>query len=237
MSNDNKKHLVGSVPLSVVQNTFEDLEDIRNDFTSFKRRSNFATEVIKTSVVLKHMRYAYDWSFESYARRRKVGAVIYKNGHPLSSGYNGMPSGETNNCEIESDNGVLITKNEVIHAEKNALYKVSSFDDAANASIFVTTAPCTNCSEEIYMRHLTKVYFSEIYRVVDGLEYLIKRGVSISFVNMVTGEVEDVYVSDEKQDVDLKIKSIVDLRTKFKNDYYPLSNKIEHIYSFFEKKS
>ena len=61
----------------------------------------------------------------SYARKRQVGAVIVKNGNILSFGYNGMPSGMSNEAEIELPDGTLKTKPEVLHAESNAILKAA----------------------------------------------------------------------------------------------------------------
>lgn len=47
------------------------------------------------------MDYAIRAAHMSYARRRKVGAVVVRNGHVLATGWNGMPEGEDNNCEDE----------------------------------------------------------------------------------------------------------------------------------------
>lgn len=231
-----KEHIVGTLNSIEIQSSFEKTDSIFNEFIDFKRRDSFYVEPINSSVIFKHIRYAYDWAFESYAIRRKVGSVIFKNGHPLSSGYNGMPSGENNKCEIDLSDGTSITRKEVIHAERNAFYKVKSPDDTENSSMFVTTAPCFECSQEIFMRKVSKVYFSEIYRGIDGVEYLIKRGVSITYVDLKNGVIEDIYVSDSEQSIDLKIRSIESMRKKFVEGHYPVSVDISDIYKFVEKK-
>lgn len=45
------------------------------------------------------MKTAFVWAEESYCKRRKVGAVVERNGHILDTGYNGSVSGARNNCE------------------------------------------------------------------------------------------------------------------------------------------
>ena len=67
-----------------------------------------------------YMDIAYRIAEMSYDVRKKVGAIIVKDDRIISIGYNGMPSGWTNECECE--NGT-VTKDEVIHAEANAIAK------------------------------------------------------------------------------------------------------------------
>ena len=49
---------------------------------------------------LQYMRIAKIWSENSHANRHKVGAIIVKNNAIISDGYNGMPAGFNNCCEI-----------------------------------------------------------------------------------------------------------------------------------------
>ena len=48
----------------------------------------------------------------SYATRLKVGCVIVRNNSIISFGWNGMPTGYDNCCEMEVD-GRLVTRPEV----------------------------------------------------------------------------------------------------------------------------
>ena len=70
-----------------------------------------------------YMKMAQCWAKLSKAERKQVGCLIVKNGAIISDGYNGTPSGFNNNCELKSENGNLITKPEVLHAESNAISK------------------------------------------------------------------------------------------------------------------
>jgi dCMP deaminase len=119
----------------------------------------------------------------STARRLKVGAIIVKDNRIISIGYNGMPSGWDNNCEDEighvlDDSGNSIetrtkTKDEVIHAEANAISKLASSNESSkDADIFITHAPCMNCAKLIYGSRIKQVYFKNIYRSEDGIKFL-----------------------------------------------------------------
>jgi len=125
----------------------------------------------------------------SSAVRLKVGAVVVKDHRIISIGYNGMPAGWTNECEyevtaFESEYGVgsklvktgeLKTKDEVIHAEANAILKLAKSNDGGDgASLFCTHAPCVECAKLIYGAGINTVYYREAYRDTRGVEFLEK---------------------------------------------------------------
>lgn len=120
----------------------------------------------------------------SSATRLKVGAVVVKDHRIISIGYNGMPSGWTNECEekvykidgwMVDDVGCyeLKTKDEVIHAEANAILKLAKSNDGGDgASLFCTHLPCVQCAKLIYGAGIGKVYFRNHYRDESGLRFL-----------------------------------------------------------------
>jgi dCMP deaminase len=72
----------------------------------------------------------------------------------------------------------LVTKPEVIHAERNAISKLArSHESGEGAAIFVTHQPCYECAKEIHSAGISKVYFLYPYRIMDGLDYLNKVGI------------------------------------------------------------
>jgi dCMP deaminase len=121
----------------------------------------------------------------SSARRLQVGAVIVKGNKILATGYNGMPSGWDNNCEDEiwdkTGDYELKTKLEVLHAETNAIAKVSASTESSDGSIlFCTHAPCIDCAKLIYQSGITKLYYCDTYRDDKGLAFLEKSGVNVT---------------------------------------------------------
>ena len=123
----------------------------------------------------------------SSAKRLQVGAVVVKDNRIISIGYNGMPSGWTNECENtiqHSDDTVsLVTKDEVIHAEANAISKLAKSGDSGDgASLFCTHAPCIHCAKIIYGAGISKVYYRDTYRDSIGLEFLEKCNIEIERV-------------------------------------------------------
>lgn len=133
------------------------------------------------------MKVAETYAQLSSAKRLQVGAVIVKNDTVIGIGYNGMPSGWTNECEeveLYEDGGQkLTTKIEVIHAESNALCKVTkSTNSSQDADMFVTHAPCIDCAKLIYQSGIRKVFYRNIYRNDNGIKFLEKSGVEIEKV-------------------------------------------------------
>ena len=148
----------------------------------------------------------------SSAIRLNVGAVIVKGNKILGTGYNGMPTGWTNECEykdymsgdaggwlnpdeiyerwpleeydlaVESNRRYrLVTKDEVLHAEMNAIAKVSaSTESSEGATMFCTHAPCINCAKLIYQSGINSLYYRNTYRDIAGIEFLEKSGVSVT---------------------------------------------------------
>ena len=137
-----------------------------------------------------HMRAAEVYAELSSARRLHVGCVIVKNDTIIGIGYNGMPSGWDNNCEnetyIDDFHIEMVTKPEVIHAEANALAKVTkSTNSSEGAHLFVTHAPCLDCAKQIYQAGISHVYYRNNYKSEVGLDFLQKCQVHIKKVDHV----------------------------------------------------
>ncbi len=128
----------------------------------------------------RYIKMAEVWAENSYCERRKVGALIVKDKMIISDGYNGTPSGFENICEDETGS----TKAYVLHAEANAITKVAkSGNNCQNATLYVTTSPCIECSKLIIQAGIQKVVFKELYRITDGIELLKRAGVDVVHLN------------------------------------------------------
>ncbi len=127
-----------------------------------------------------HMRVAHLYAELSTARRLKVGALIVKDDRIISIGYNGMPSGWDNNCEIEHEDGTLKTRPEVLHAETNAVAKLArSSESGLDATLFVTHSPCLDCAKIIYQSGIKHVYYATDYRDNSGIAFLRNSGIQV----------------------------------------------------------
>ena len=133
----------------------------------------------------RYLRMAKIWAENSYCERRKVGALLVKDKMIISDGFNGTPQGFENECEDENGN----TKSYVLHAEANAITKVAQTSNSSrNATLYVTTSPCIECAKLIIQSGITRVVFSEVYRLTDGIQLLKRAGI------------ECVYLKDSEQE-------------------------------------
>ena len=130
---------------------------------------------------LRYLRLARIWAENSYCKRRQVGALIVKDKMIISDGYNGTPSGFDNVCEDADGH----TFPYVLHAEANAITKVAcSNNSSKGATLYVTAAPCIECAKLIIQAGITRVVFSELYRLADGLELLKQANVECIFMEV-----------------------------------------------------
>jgi dCMP deaminase len=132
----------------------------------------------------------------SSAVRLQVGAVVVKDNRIISIGYNGMPSGWTNECEHVVDvaktdprydynnfTKELKTKDEVIHAEANAIIKLARDGESGNGSrLFCTHAPCIHCAKLIHGAGINTVYYRNSYRDEFGIDFLNKCKIEVNKV-------------------------------------------------------
>jgi dCMP deaminase len=74
----------------------------------------------------------------------------------------------------------LKTKPEVLHAESNAIAKVSrSTESSEGATLFCTHAPCIDCAKLIYQAGISTVYYRDQYRDDSGLKFLSQGNVNV----------------------------------------------------------
>lgn len=160
---------------------------------------------MKQKFINAYMDVAKRFAELSPAKKLQVGAIIVKDDRIISIGYNGTPSGWTNECEnkvykpripqigngefdsyeynLTDDKGAmykLVTKDEVIHAEANAIAKLAKSNESGDGSMmFLTHSPCIHCAKQIYTAGIRKVFFNELYRSSEGLEFLSKCNVEV----------------------------------------------------------
>lgn len=125
-----------------------------------------------------YLKRAVMWGDDaSYCQRAKVGAIIVVDDQNRSDGYNGMPSGMDNVCEVLYD-GQEITKPEVLHAESNAILKCAKYGIACNGgTMYCTYSPCFECAKLIIQAGIKRVVYHMSYRLNDGIELLHKAGI------------------------------------------------------------
>ena len=118
---------------------------------------------------LRYLRMARIWAENSYCERRKVGALVVKDKMIISDGYNGTPSG---------------FEPYVLHAEANAITKLArSSNNSEGSTLYVTAAPCIECSKLIIQSGIKRVVYAEKYRLEDGINLLKKADIEVVYIN------------------------------------------------------
>ena len=130
---------------------------------------------------IAYLKMAEEWSKLSHCKRKQVGSLIVKDKMIISDGYNGTPTGFENFCEDEEG----YTKWYVLHAEANAIAKVSgSTQSTKGSTLYITLSPCRECSKLIFQSGITRVVYSKKYKDLSGVEFLIKSGVKVDFIEI-----------------------------------------------------
>lgn len=114
--------------------------------------------------------------------RRMVAAIITdKDGHILSTGYNGVPSG-IDHCYLkpcpgakqESGNSSLC---EAVHAEQNALIQCADISRAAY--MYCSATPCFVCAKMILNTPIQAIWAQERYNDPRALDILRRRNIPV----------------------------------------------------------
>lgn len=119
----------------------------------------------------------------SYCEKKKVGAVIAKDGRILATGYNGTISGFDNQCETyDFLEDKLVTSPFVIHAEQNVLiFCAKNGISTDGTTMYITLSPCIHCAKLIVQAGIKRVIFSEYYKDLSGLELLREAGLVLIY--------------------------------------------------------
>lgn len=107
--------------------------------------------------------------------RSDVGAVIVRDKHILSTGYNGAPSGMQHCLDIgcirdleEIPSGTWKEKCRAVHAEQNAIIQAAIHGiSITGATIYCTHQPCMLCAKIIINSNIKRVVYSIPYRHTD----------------------------------------------------------------------
>ena len=129
---------------------------------------------------IRYLRMAKIWAENSYCKRRQVGALVVKDQMIISDGYNGTPSGFDNVCE---ENNVTLPS--VLHAEANAITNLArSSNNSDGATLYVTDAPCIECSKLIIQAGIKRVVYARNYRLDDGIRLLKQANIEVEYKNI-----------------------------------------------------
>ncbi len=117
------------------------------------------------------MEMAYIVSKRSTCLRRKVGAILVKDKHILSTGYNGAPKGHKHcsivGCLREKHNIPSGERHEMcrgLHAEQNVIIQAAVFGiQIKNSVLYCTNTPCIVCAKMLINAGVKEIVFSGDY--------------------------------------------------------------------------
>ena len=114
--------------------------------------------------------------------RRSVGAVVERNNHILSAGYNGTPKGVKNcfeggcaRCNGHVRSGTHLEECLCTHAEQNAICQAACYGLPIDGStIYVTISPCLTCAKLIINAGIKEVVYGGDYAFLDAVKKMFK---------------------------------------------------------------
>jgi len=133
------------------------------------------------------MEMAHVVSKRSTCLRRKVGAILVKDKHILSTGYNGAPKGLKHCSEV----GCLREKMGVpsgerhelcrgLHAEQNVIIQAAVFGTSIKDSVlYCTNTPCVVCVKMLINAGVKEIIFSGDYPDDLAKKMLSESGIKI----------------------------------------------------------
>ncbi len=128
------------------------------------------------------MRMAETAAERSTCLRRKVGAVLVKDNHIISTGYNGSPVGIPNCCDVGTcmrtskgiPSGTNLDIDYAVHAEQNAIIQCAVHGNTTpGATMYVTHQPCIECTRMIINAGIKCIVYKEDYPNAEFAESLL----------------------------------------------------------------
>ncbi len=117
------------------------------------------------------MEMAHVVAKRSTCLRRKVGAILVKEKHILSTGYNGAPKGLKHCAEtgcIRTDQNIPSGERHELcrglHAEQNAIIQAAVFGVSIKGSVlYCTNTPCVVCVKMLINAGVTEIIYAGDY--------------------------------------------------------------------------
>lgn len=116
----------------------------------------------------------------STCTRRRVAALIVRDGRIVSMGYAGSPAGTPHcideGCIVGPDGGCIRTQ----HAEMNAIAWAARSGLATEGSdMWASCTPCINCAKLIINAGIRRVFALDEYRDKAGTDLLVRAKVAV----------------------------------------------------------
>ena len=139
------------------------------------------------------MRIAQVVAKRSNCLKRKVAAVIVKDGRIISTGYNGTPRKTKNcyqggcpRCNQIGPSGQGLTECYCSHGEENAIVQAAYHGIAIkDSTLYTTFSPCLLCTKMIINSGIQEVIFNQAYPLgTDALGLLKEAGVQLRKIDL-----------------------------------------------------
>lgn len=123
------------------------------------------------------MRIAEVVSQRSTCIKRSVGAVLVKDSHIISTGYNGSPTGfkhcTVNTCvRMDLKPGEKPELCRGVHAEINCIIQAALHGTSiiGNTALFTTTFPCMSCLKLIINAGIKRLVYKDVYNMENKIK-------------------------------------------------------------------
>ncbi len=124
--------------------------------------------------------------------RRQVGAILVKDKHILTTGYNGAPKGLAHcaktGClrqQLGIPSGERHELCRALHAEQNAIIQAANLGIAIEGStLYCTTAPCSLCAKMLINAGVKRVVFEGNYPDERAMDFFREAGVAVEQVTL-----------------------------------------------------
>ena len=134
------------------------------------------------------MHITRDVAQRSTCLRRPVGAILVKDKHILSTGYNGAPAGLPHCAEVgclreklQAPSGQRAELCRGIHAEQNAIIQVAVHGggEICGSTLYSTTQPCILCAKMLINAGVARIVYDGPYPDELAREMLAEAGVGL----------------------------------------------------------
>lgn len=124
------------------------------------------------------MEIAHVVARRSNCSRRAVGAIVARDHHILSAGYNGTPKGVKNcfeggcpRCAGHAKSGTHLDECLCTHAEQNAICQAACYGlPIEGSTIYITISPCLTCAKLIINAGIKEVVYGGDYSFLDAVK-------------------------------------------------------------------
>ncbi|MFA5974853.1 MAG: deaminase [Elusimicrobiota bacterium] len=139
------------------------------------------------------MNIAQNVATRSNCLKRKVAAVIVKDGRIISTGYNGTPRNTKNcfeggcpRCNTIGPSGQSLSECVCSHGEENAIVQAAYHGIAIKgSSLYTTFSPCLQCTKMIINGGIVEVIYNQDYPLATQAKALLREaGIKLHKINL-----------------------------------------------------